>query len=420
MIDNFIKRTERFFGSDVHYVLSSSFWVAAGRIFAALTAFLLSIAYARYVPKAIYGDYRYVLSVLSILGIFALPGFGVAIVRSVARGFDGTFRRCAKIIFLSSFGISIFGIACSLFFFYQHQQALGIGFFIASLFIPFVEGMGNWRAYYDGKKAFKEKTILNTLDQASYTLAMILAVGSIFLFKLGHTASLAILLLAYSLGESLPNIFFFFKTLRKIPKGAPEEPGSLRYGTHLSIVSIPATIANYLDMILLHAFIGPRGLAIYSFAIALPEQLKAFINIAVDVTLPKFVEHSQGKVFSKIFRQNLTSKILKATTLTLTTVALYIIAAPWIYNLFFPNYTESIVLSQVFALSLVLLPFGIYNTAIRAEGNLQTIYWQSTLAPTIQILILVLLIPSFGLWGAVIARVIGRSVNLILSSFFFR
>ena len=117
-----LKPLERFLGTDVSYLVRGSFWLVIGSVASMLIGLLLSILYARYLPKETYGSYRYVLSIVSMVGIFSLPGFGTAITRSSARGFDGTFRRLSRIMFFSSFGISVVYLGSAIFFFFQNQK----------------------------------------------------------------------------------------------------------------------------------------------------------------------------------------------------------------------------------------------------------------------------------------------------------
>ncbi len=420
MIRYTVTKIERFLGVDLKYILKSGSWITVGKILGSFIAFLLSIAYARYLSKSVYGDYRYILSVLSIAGIFALPGMGTAITRAVARGYDGTFRSGGRLIFFSSFGITIIGLLLAVGFYVNGNTSLAWGFVIASLIVPFVEGLGNWRAFYDGKKAFKAKTILNLCDQLFYALVMLLGIGMILFFNTHGPTSLLILLAAYSLGEGIPNIYFFLRTLKKVPRDAPTEAGSISYGLHLSLTNIPSTIANYLDAILLHSFIGPGALAVYSFAIAPPEQLKALFSIIPDIAFPKLALRTSESTGNTELKRNLDKKIFRSTIITLFITGLYIAAAPFIYNVFFPAYTKAIMLSQVFALSLILFPFGIYNTALKAEGNIKKVYVYNIAAPTIQIVALIVLIPFYGLWGAIWGRIIGRLANHLLPLFLFK
>ena len=420
MLPILARPVERFLGIDLGYVFRGGSWLLIGKIFGSFIAFFLSVAYARYLPKSVYGDYRYVLSVLSIAGIFALPGMATAITRGVARGYEGTFRMGGQIIFFSSFGITLVGFVLAAGLFFHGQSSLAWGFIIASLIVPFVEGLGNWRGYYDGKSAFKEKTILNLYDQLFYALSMFLAIGIIVLFRTQGPVSLLVLLSAYSLGEGIPNTLFFLKTFKKVPKDSPAEPGSVRYGLHLSLMNIPATIANYLDAVLLHAFIGPVTLATYSFAIALPEQLKAFLSLPADIVFPKLSTQTPGQTLSVNLKKTLPKKIFKSSFITLVIVLIYIAMAPFVYKILFPKYLDAILFSQVFALSLILFPFTIFNTALKAEGNIKKIYVYNIGAPMIQIAVLAVLIPIYGLWGAILGRIIGRLTNYLLPFLLFK
>ncbi|GBF35778.1 hypothetical protein [Methanofervidicoccus abyssi] len=43
--------------------------------------------------KESFGEYYFVMTILTLTGIFALPGMGVAIVQSITRGYEGN-RGC--------------------------------------------------------------------------------------------------------------------------------------------------------------------------------------------------------------------------------------------------------------------------------------------------------------------------------------
>ncbi|MEK9166471.1 MAG: oligosaccharide flippase family protein, partial [Patescibacteria group bacterium] len=311
------KTLSRLFATDAEYLAKGSFWLAVGKIVGMAASFILSIAYARYLSKDLYGNYRYVLSMLGIAGILALPGLSTAMVRAVAQGAEGTFRQAAKIIFFSSFGISLIGLGFALIFFVKGLTALALGFTVGALFVPFGEGLGNWRGYFEGKKDFRRKTLYNIAGHIFYAAVMLAAVGGIFLGKLAPTNALAILLGAYFLAHALPNVIFFRKAMRSVPVGAPQDPEAIRYGLHLSVLNIPATIANYIDSVLLHAYLGPAALAIYSFAIAPVEQLKALLSIVPDVAFPKLSEKTYQKEEQIGLRRNLIKKSLSTSLLTI-------------------------------------------------------------------------------------------------------
>lgn len=419
VIEPWVFKLSRFLGTDAEYLMRGSSWLVIGSLTGMLIGFFLSVSYARYIPKEAYGNYRYVIYLVSLVGIFSLPGLGTTITRSAARGFDGTFRKLSRVMFFSSFGISTVCIGAAAFFFFHDQKELTLAFTITALLIPFVEGLGSWKGYLDGKKQFRDKTTYTISSQIMYGLAMFAAVFSAYAFSLEASAIVVLLVGVYMLTHALPNIYFYARTIRAVPLQAPMESGSLRHGLHVSVSSIPATTATYIDGVLLFHFLGPSALAVYSFAILLPEQLKALLASVINVSLPKLAAQTREKDTQVLFKKTLPKKIFKATILSVVLICGYIVLAPFIYQILFPAYTESIRYSQIFALSLLLFPFSIFGPSIQMEGNVRKMYLESFAGPLIQIIALLILLPLFGIWGAVWGRVIGRTVNFILEFIIF-
>ena len=364
---------ERFLKTDVVYLTKGGAWLSAGKVIRVGVAFILSLLYARYLFKSTYGDYRYIFSLIGLASIFTFPDIGSVIIRGVARGFSGTFRRGALIIFLGTTAMTALGIGASIFFFYKGNFPIAYGLLAAAFLIPLMEGIGSWRAYYDGTKEFRKKTEYNFVIQILYVVSMAFAVGTVYFFKIPDLYAVALLVGTYLLAQGVPNIFIMRRVLREIPKAAPVEPDAIRYGFHLSLNNIPTNIATYLDTVLLYHFLGPTGVAVYSFAIAIPEQLKAFFGTVAAAGLPKISEKTSEEELRAV-RKSLPRKIIKSSLFTGILVFAYIAIAPIIYPLFFPRYLESIPFSQIFALSLVTFPFAFLGTALVAEGNIKKVF----------------------------------------------
>ncbi len=411
---------EGFLRTDVRYLLRGTFWLTIGKSVGILIAFGLSILYARYLPKELYGEYRYVLSLLGTFAVFSLSDIGMAITRSIARGQDGAWIRGTRVMLLSSFGMTVAALIASLYFYTQRDISLAMGFLAVAFLAPFAEGLGGWRAYFDGKRDFRTKTTWNVLAQL---FAGTLVAGAVIYISRSVAqplGAIAILAGAYVAGRAFPNIFFSLLIWRKhIQTKATSDPNAVRYGIHLSIVKIPATIATYIDSILLYTYLGPVPLAIYSFALAPVDQVKALLTNIADVGFPKFSEKTQTSGERALLRATLPRKLLKASLITGAGALFYIAAAPLLFRIVFPAYTASVIYSQVIALSIILFPLGIFSTAIKAEGDLKNIYLYSIGAPVVQILLFVLLIPSFGLWGAAAGKALGRLSNHAILTFLY-
>ena len=63
---------------DLSYYLGGSFWLSLSRIINAALSLLLSILFARCTAQAFYGQYKFALSIFSLLAILSLPGVRVS------------------------------------------------------------------------------------------------------------------------------------------------------------------------------------------------------------------------------------------------------------------------------------------------------------------------------------------------------
>mgnify|MGYP001558291574 FL=1 len=94
-------------------------------------------------------------------------------------------------------------------------------------------------------------------------------------------------------------------------------------------------------------------------------------------------------------------------------------AAPLLFRILFPQYIQAVPYTQVLALSLALFPLGVFGTALKAEGNMKKIYVFSIVTPFIQIAATLILIPIFGVWGAIWARVGERFFHHALLTYLY-
>lgn len=236
---------------------------------------------------------------------------------------------------------------------------------------------------------------------------------------LAYSTSLVLLIGMYLGTHALLNIIFSWNVWRSIPPDAYSDPAAIRYGFHLSVSEIPSIVATYLDSLLLYSFLGPSALAIYSFALAPVEQLKSVFDTAATVSMPKLATKVTTPEDRRLVRAMLPSKLYRASLLTGTAVLAYILAAPFLFRFLFPQYADAVPYTQIFALSLILFPLGIFGTALKAEGAMKEIYMFSIGAPVIQILVLLILIPLYGLWGAIFARLGSRIFHHALLAFLY-
>ena len=90
------------------------------------------------------------------------------------------------------------------------------------------------------------------------------------------------------------------------------------------------------------------------------------------------------------------------------TTLLYIVLVPFLFALLFPQYLASIVVSQVLALTLLLQPRGLIDVFFITHGEIHKRYATILGSQALKLGLFFILIPLYGLWGAVAATVVAE------------
>ena len=179
----------------------------------------------------------------------------------------------------------------------------------------------------------------------------------------------------------------------------------------MKIVSVGA---GYLTEILLFSLVGAQPLAIYYFAVNIPGMLKMLLEKVNILAFPKFATRTRQEI-----KRGMIQKLKKLYLAIGATIACYVLFAPYIFKLFFPQYLNSVPYSQVYIFSLLSLPANLIITAFTAHAMKKELYLQQTIVPISGIILLVSLIPFFGVWGVMGATLINSAINLTIVLFLF-
>ncbi len=391
------------------YLTRGGFWLTTGQIASSALGAVLLIAFANLLPISTYGMYRYVLSVIAILAIFALPGINVAFISETAQGNRGNFWFLFKTkVLWSLIGAGTLLVAAG-YYLWQGNANLFGAFLVSGLAFSLFHASGLYDSILHGQKEFGRSVAYNTVIRF---IAMAMMLTALFL-----TNNIIIILLIYFIPEIILNLAVTQKILKRWTGSSKPvvDRNIARYGFHLSIMDALKAVAGQIDKIIVFQFIGATELALYSFAMAAPNQVKNLLQNAKVLALPKLGSSPDSSI-----RNFLPRKILRFEIVAAITVGLYILAAPFIYKLFLPQYTEAILLSQIYALIILFLPRGLYSTALVAKAKKRELYHLRTISPVIKITILLPAVFWWGLWGAVVARVIGELATYFIYVLTFR
>ena len=94
-IHNFGKKL----GLNLNYFIKNGSWALFRQFIDILTGLFLTTAFARLLTEEVYGQYRLIITLVEIFSFISIPGLNTAIIRSVARGYDGDYKKVVKVSF---------------------------------------------------------------------------------------------------------------------------------------------------------------------------------------------------------------------------------------------------------------------------------------------------------------------------------
>jgi O-antigen/teichoic acid export membrane protein len=412
LLVRFLRWTERYVKTDMVYLAHGGFWVIAGQAVSSGSVFLLAVAFANLVPAEVYGTYKYILSVAGIFAIFALPGMNTALMQTTARGEDATIYAVTRArVLYASLG-SIFAAIGSAYYLYNGNIQLSVALFIIAATLPFFDTVYSYPSYLVGKRRFDLRAKYHAIVHVTSMLSVI---ATIF-----FTDHLAYILLAYFVPLIVVRGLLHRSVTRSIPNNATSEQNAevTRYGKHLTAMQILSMVANEIDKVIIWKFLGPVHVAIYTFSLAVPEQIKGPLKGVGELAFPKFAAQSTEQI-----QQNLPALWRKIGLYALALLGisfLYILIAPYLFAFVFPGYMESVKYSQLYALTMVTNVTSIPLAILGAQKRTRTQYLISTVQPIVTIGLLLALVPLYGIMGAIVALMLSKftTVGISLGSLF--
>jgi O-antigen/teichoic acid export membrane protein len=384
------------------YLVSGGFWLFTVQIITIIFSFALALAFANLLPKEIYGTYKYIMSLVGIFSIFTLTGIRTNITRSVSQGYDGVFvYGLKKSLLWNSFPILMATIA-SLYYYIKEDVYISTGILLAGILSPILTTTKLWTSFVFGKQNFKLNLKYNSILTILSTTVTILI--------LFYTNSYIAIIATTLLSQILINAYIIKKILKLFKPSKKINTDFIKYSKQLSITNALMSFANRIEQILVWHFLGAAPLAIYSMATTIPNQFQRLSGTIRTLALPKI----SSSTFENV-RVGLMSKTIKISVVYFFIITLYTIFAPTIFKLFFPQYIDSVTYSQLFSISLLLKGASfLYMETLIAHKRIRAIYLVNIITPTIRILLYLVLLPIYGLWGIITATILALSLRIIL------
>lgn len=401
-------KLEKIFKTDIKYLINGGIWLTFGQLAGGLISFVLAIALANFLDPDGYGFYKYILASSALLGAISLSGLTDAVSKSAANGYDASLLEGFKKSLVWSSPMIIIALSISLYYSVNQDPRLSIGFLLIALFSPFIRALQLYDSYLVGKKDFKPKSILSVLDTLFFSSTIFLAVF--------FTQDPILLVIAYFIVRTLVSVSIFLFVKRKYVENYNLDSNMINYSKHLSIMTILGRISLEIDKILIFTSLGGASLAVYTIAQAPLTESTKITKIIKNLMFPKLSTRTY-----KELQRTLPIKTLLLASLLVSLSLLYYLLIPPIFKIAFPQYQESIRIAQILSFTLILYSSFPFSQAMLAHGKTKNLYISRIGTSVIRTLLVIILVPTFGIWGAVYSLLSAELFRSVITiTLFFR
>jgi O-antigen/teichoic acid export membrane protein len=383
----------------IRHIISKGSIIAAGRIVALIASFAVVTVMGRYVPREIIGTYNFVIATLAIISISTFPGMNSAIMRAVAKGYDGTVRRVMQLSRRGGMVGSLITVCVGIFFLVTHSTTLGVTFIVVAPFISLTDTFHLFTMnYWQGKRQF----IKSSATLAGYYV--LLALFSIPVFFLSHNVTVIVLWVLVS--QTIAGLLVFQSICSRI--GGEVDEVSVALGRHITVMQALNIISANMDRVAAWWLVGPAMTAVYTFASTPIAKAQQLIPLGV-----LSLTHLSTRSFTHETKRFVVWRALSLFALTIPIVGVAIICAPWLYKILFPLFPESAHYFQILSLALIFTPRHVFKSALIAFHKTRALYASEITSFIVKIITLITLGITFGLLGIVTTYVVMAAFDFI-------
>jgi O-antigen/teichoic acid export membrane protein len=391
---------------DINYFFKNGIWMFSAQMGAMLIMLLATIVLSRTLSVSAFGEYQFIMTIFGLITIFSLPELNTALIRSTSKGYF-CLNQAIRYHFLFSLVSSFLLIVASIFFFHikMINETLFYSFLVMSFFFPFYLSFEAYLSYLIGKKEFAKRTIFVLSLYTSYLLLVV----PIVIF----TQSILLIVFCFFFLFALFHLVFFLLNKKKEEEKAKklEEKGFFQYGFQLSLISALPKVSTHIDKFILTYFLGLETLAIYAVALVIPQNLRSVLRTSLQVVMPKFVQVTEKDLKIKFFKISL----YLLCSFSLFLIIIWFLIPPTILIVLGEKYAESVFYAQILFLGFIFIPFSEFlKSFLQAKKKTKSVLFYSLFNPGTKILLFLVLIPFFGIWGAIVTRIFSNFLLLIV------
>ncbi len=393
--------------TDPQYLIRGGFYVGIEYIASVLIGVSFGFFVANIFDPYEYGTYKYILSIVGVVGAFTLTGLATSLTQATARGYEGMWRLIIMTQLKWSVPATIVGISVSIFYVIQEAYLLAGLIAFVSFIIPIRDASNLVMSYLGGKELFDVRAKLN-ISRAFF--GTVLLAGIIF----WSTDPKLAVFTQYSI-ETIGFVFITIYVWKKFPPNDRIVHDEIPFGKHVSIIDVIQRAFGYADKLIVFQFLGAVPLAMYSIALMPVIQLSSMNKAMKQLVAPRFAKRSFKDIHASIMHKAITMTVISGVI-----VCLYSIVSPYLYTHLLPKYIDAIVLGQIASVSLLFSAQTLIGQALLTHKCTKELYVCS-IADTASLVVCVSIgVFVGGVYGAITGFVVNKGINLIFAIYAYR
>ena len=390
----------------------SFLWLASEKLLRIFTGVFVGLWLARFLGPEQYGVYMYAVAWVGLFNAIAWFGVGENVIRNLVKNADSDAELLGSafaIRLLGSITAGVLAVAAMASFGKSDANLLML-VLLMSLAIPFAETPAGIFLYFQSKLDIALPVLLQNvvrIASAGLRIALILCGSSIIWFGAAVLLeSMAIFVVLFGLylyrGGKISSWVYRWANIRNM----------LRQGTPIAIAALVASLSARVDQLMLGWFADFSQVGMYSAALRFSEFWWAFAPIVMNSLSPKYIFNVDDEVK------------LQANIAKIMACMLLVSLVPVIFIVAIGKYAIPLLLGAEYAAALPVLYVHICiamlvffdaptSQFLLAHNRQRQMIWKSVFMLTVNAMLNLVLVSSFGALGAALATLLAYVLTII-------
>lgn len=274
--------TEYLFSSLKKSVITNSALVSFRYVVIAGIGLALSVGFAHFSTKQVFGQYQFILSAFALFSVFSLPGLNIAALRSVSQGKFGSVTQAVRLSFFCSMFAVPFLVGYGIYRMYVvdiESSTIGWVFIFFGLLFPFLNAPNTWYVHYEGRLMFLPVVIRTIFTSA--------CMAALLFLSLWNQQSIFVLVSVWFFTNAVSGWFFYGEVRREELKSRNELHSlDIPYGLKVSAQKFFVGLTENIPVIAISFFLGFEAVANFQVASVFIGAVSGLLGALAAIALP--------------------------------------------------------------------------------------------------------------------------------------